>query len=200
MELARRAKSAVLRSAGVVAVSAADFAEVYAESDRRDSTPSASRRRNCANGRNVYAGDWEFLRWPVCFTCRANSLSFGAKNFRLCDSGSATPPHASRRKCSATIAIFDLSAASSLTTIKSRSRKNCCNIRSRRRAFAKKTFVSFSMKRRTLSRRNFLFCWKRRDRRLRPAIGWKRKPIRRARVTSAWWAIFSNRFTGSART
>src|SRR5438552_4025032 len=129
-----------------------------------------------------------------------NSLSSGRRNLRLCENGSAKPPPASRRRCNVIIAIFDSTTDSSPTEIKSRSRKSCCNIRSPRRGSAKKAFVSFSTKRRTLSRCNFRCCWKRRARRKRKAFGCKIDIWVRGPAISAWSAISSNRFTGSGRT
>ena len=106
------------------------------------------------------------------FHCRQTPglLSSGKKNLRPCENGSARPPPASRRRCNVIISIFDSTTDSSPTEIKSRLRKSCCNIRSPRREFAKKTFVSSSTRHRTQSRCNFPCCWKRRARRKREGL------------------------------
>ncbi len=153
MELARRARSAVLQMPGLSPCPPLDFAEVHSQSNKgRGTTILPNRRRNCANGKSRFAGDWEYLRWPVCFTAETPGLlSSGKKNLRLCDNGSAPPPRASQQRCSVIISIFDSTTDWSLTEIKSRSRKSCCNIRSPRREFAKKAFVSSSTRHRTLT-------------------------------------------------
>ena len=161
MELARRAGSAVLRVPGLSPCPPLDFADVLRTTGQGAMTISANRRRNCANGKNVSPAIGNICAGR--FVSRRQTpglLSSGKKNLRLCENGSAPPPRASRQRCSVIISIFDSTTDSSLTEIKSRSRKSCCNIRSPRREFAKKAFVSSSTRHRTLSRCNFPCCWK----------------------------------------
>ena len=162
MELARRARSAVLQVPGLSPCPPLDFAEIYSQSiKRRGTTISPNRRRNCANGKSVSPAIGNICAGRFVSRRQTPSLrSCGKKNLRRCDNGSATPPRASRQRCSVIISIFDSTTDSSLTEIKSRSRKSCCNIRSPRREFAKKAFVSSSTRHRTLSRCNFPCCWK----------------------------------------
>ena len=175
MELARGAGSAVLHACQRLSpCPTLDFAEVYRQSDQAATTTSGNRKRNCATGRrvtpaigNICAG--RFVSRPQT----PGSLSFGKKNLRRCENGSAMLPPASRQRCNVIISIFDSTTDSSPTEIKSRSRKSCCNIRSPRREFAKKTFVSSSTRHRTPSRCNFPCCWKRRARRKRRDFGCK---------------------------
>src|SRR5213082_3236648 len=164
-------------------------------------TTSASHKRNCASGKNVTLAIGNICAGRFVSPQGTRILRiFGRRRSRHCANGSAPLRRAWRRKYSAIFSIFDSSADSSRTEIKSRWRKNCCDIRSQHRAFAKKRCASFSMRRRTPNRRNFPCCSKRRDRWPRPVIGWRRASIRRRPDTSAWTAIFSNRFIGSART
>ncbi|HEV3243502.1 MAG TPA: UvrD-helicase domain-containing protein [Chthoniobacterales bacterium] len=67
MELARRAGSAVLCVPSVSPCPALDFADVYAQPDRGNDNISKS-QAELREWEKRYAGDWEYLRWPVCFT------------------------------------------------------------------------------------------------------------------------------------
>jgi len=67
MELARRAGSAVLCVPSSSPCPPLDFAEVYAQSDKGNDNISKS-QAELREWENRYAGGWEYLRWPVCFT------------------------------------------------------------------------------------------------------------------------------------
>ena len=67
MELARRAGSAVLRLPELSPCPLLDFAEVYAQPDKGNDNISKS-QAELRDWESRYTGDWEFLRWPVCFT------------------------------------------------------------------------------------------------------------------------------------
>jgi ATP-dependent exoDNAse (exonuclease V) beta subunit len=67
MELARRAGSAVLCVPSVSPCPALDFADVYAQPDKGNDNISKS-QAELREWEKRYAGDWEYLRWPVCFT------------------------------------------------------------------------------------------------------------------------------------
>jgi len=67
MELARRAASAVLQAPGLSPCPPLDFAEVYSQSDKGNENISKS-QAELRQWERRFAGDWEYLRWPVCFT------------------------------------------------------------------------------------------------------------------------------------
>lgn len=67
MELARRAGSAVLRLPEISPCPPLNFAEVHAQPDRGNDNISKS-QAELRDWEGRYAGDWEFLRWPACFT------------------------------------------------------------------------------------------------------------------------------------
>ena len=133
MDLARRARPAVLQvpglSPGEPCSPSLTFTQQIDQAGR--ATTSPDRRRNCASGKSVSAGIGNIC--ACLFVSRRQTpdlLNSGRKNLRLCESGSAPPPRVSRQRCSMIILIFDSTTDWSLTTIKSRSRKSCCIIRS----------------------------------------------------------------------
>src|ERR1700745_4328323 len=67
MELARRAASSVLQVPGLSPCPPLDFAEVYLQSDKGNENISKS-QAELREWEARHAGDWEYLRWPVCFT------------------------------------------------------------------------------------------------------------------------------------
>src|SRR5437588_6553249 len=67
MELARRAGSAVLRVPELSPCPTLEFAEVYAQPDRGNDNISKS-QAELREWETRHAGDWGYLRWPVCFT------------------------------------------------------------------------------------------------------------------------------------
>ena len=67
MELARRAASAVLEVPGLSPCPPLDFAEVYSQSDKGNDNISKS-QAELREWERRFAADWEYLRWPVCFT------------------------------------------------------------------------------------------------------------------------------------
>src|SRR5213593_1240356 len=69
MELARRAASAVLQVPGLSPCPPLDFAEVYSQSDKGKGNDNISKSQaELREWERRFAGDWEYLRWPVCFT------------------------------------------------------------------------------------------------------------------------------------
>src|SRR5438876_4110046 len=68
MELARRAASAGLQMPGLSPCPPLDFAEVYQQVDQagRDNISKSQAELREWEGR--FVADWEYLRWPVCFT------------------------------------------------------------------------------------------------------------------------------------
>jgi ATP-dependent exoDNAse (exonuclease V) beta subunit len=67
MELARRAGSAVLRVPTLSPCPTLDFAEIYSQSDKGNDNISKS-QAELREWEKRCAGDWDYLRWPVCFT------------------------------------------------------------------------------------------------------------------------------------
>jgi ATP-dependent exoDNAse (exonuclease V) beta subunit len=67
MELARYAGSSALRVPPLSPCPTLDFAEVYSQSDKGNDNISKS-QAELREWETRHAGDWEYLRWPVCFT------------------------------------------------------------------------------------------------------------------------------------
>src|SRR6266436_3074030 len=67
MELARRAGSVALRVPPPSSCPTLDFADVHAQPDKGNDNISKS-QAELQEWEKRYAGDWEYLRWPVCFT------------------------------------------------------------------------------------------------------------------------------------
>jgi ATP-dependent exoDNAse (exonuclease V) beta subunit len=69
MELARRARSAVLQVPGLSPCPPLDFAEVYSQSHKGKGNDNiAKSQAELREWELRFAGDWEYLRWPVYFT------------------------------------------------------------------------------------------------------------------------------------
>jgi ATP-dependent exoDNAse (exonuclease V) beta subunit len=69
MELARRAGSTALRVPPLSSSPTLDFAEVYSQSDKGKGNDNISKSQaELREWEARHAGDWEYLRWPVCFT------------------------------------------------------------------------------------------------------------------------------------
>jgi ATP-dependent helicase/nuclease subunit A len=69
MELARRARSAVLQVPGLSPCPPFDFAEVYSQSNKGKGNDNiAKSQAELREWESRFASDWEYLRWPVFFT------------------------------------------------------------------------------------------------------------------------------------
>ena len=68
MELGRRARSAVLQVPELLPCPPLDFAEIYQQTDQRGRDSIAKSQAELREWEKRFAGDWEYLRWPVCFT------------------------------------------------------------------------------------------------------------------------------------
>ncbi|MEP6586162.1 MAG: UvrD-helicase domain-containing protein [Candidatus Udaeobacter sp.] len=69
MELARRARSAVLQVPGLSPCPSLDFGEVYSQLDKGKGNDNISKSQaELREWERRFAGDWEYLRWPFCFT------------------------------------------------------------------------------------------------------------------------------------
>jgi ATP-dependent exoDNAse (exonuclease V) beta subunit len=67
MELARRAGSAALGVPQLSPCPTLDFAEIYSQSDKGNDNIRKS-QAELRDWETRHAGDWEYLRWPFCFT------------------------------------------------------------------------------------------------------------------------------------
>ncbi|MEP6698796.1 MAG: UvrD-helicase domain-containing protein [Verrucomicrobiota bacterium] len=81
MELARRARSAVLCVPELSPCPALDFADVYAQADRRGSDTISKSQAELREWEKRFAGDWEYLRWPVCFSMSGNFTELWRQRF-----------------------------------------------------------------------------------------------------------------------
>jgi len=68
MELARRADSAVLPRPEPSPCPPPDFAEIYQSVDQAGRDNIGKSQAELREWERRFAGDWEYLRWPVCFT------------------------------------------------------------------------------------------------------------------------------------
>ena len=68
MELARRAASSVLQVPGLSPCPSLDFTEVYQQTDQGGRDNIAKSQAELREWEKRFAGDWEYLRWPICFT------------------------------------------------------------------------------------------------------------------------------------
>src|SRR6516225_9122886 len=68
MELARRAASSVLQAPGLSPCPPLDFAEVYSQVDHAGRENISKSQTELREWETRFASDWEYLRWPVCFT------------------------------------------------------------------------------------------------------------------------------------
>src|SRR5438094_2457605 len=68
MALARRARSAVLQVPGLSPCPPLNFAEIYQQIDQAGRDNIAKSQAELREWERRFAGDWEYLRWPVYFT------------------------------------------------------------------------------------------------------------------------------------
>ena len=68
MELARRAAASVLQAPGLSPCPQLDFVEVYQQVDQAGRDNIANSQAELREWEKRFAGDWEYLRWPICFT------------------------------------------------------------------------------------------------------------------------------------
>src|SRR3954470_18408328 len=68
MELARRASSAVLQVPALSPCPPLDFADVYQQIDQAGRDNIAKSQAELREWETRFAGDWKYLRWPICFT------------------------------------------------------------------------------------------------------------------------------------
>src|SRR6266516_3367878 len=68
MELARRAGSAALCNPELSRCPTLDFTEIYAQTDQAGRDNISKSQAELREWEKRYTSDWEYLRWPVCFT------------------------------------------------------------------------------------------------------------------------------------
>jgi ATP-dependent exoDNAse (exonuclease V) beta subunit len=69
MDLARRARSTALQMPALSPCPPLDFAEVYSQSNKGKGNDNVSKSQaELREWERRFASDWEYLRWPVCFT------------------------------------------------------------------------------------------------------------------------------------
>jgi len=68
MELARRARSAALQVAEMSSCPPLNFAEIYRQTDQKGRDNITKSQEELREWEKRHAGDWEYLRWPICFT------------------------------------------------------------------------------------------------------------------------------------
>ena len=69
MELGRRARSAVLQVPEMSPCPPLDFTEIYSQSNKGKGNDNiAKSQEELREWERRFGGDWEYLRWPVCFT------------------------------------------------------------------------------------------------------------------------------------
>src|SRR5262249_24607781 len=74
MELARRARSAGLQVAEMSPCPPLNLGEIYQQTDQKGRDNIAKSQAELREWEKRYAGDWEYLPWPVCF--RAATAKF----------------------------------------------------------------------------------------------------------------------------
>ena len=81
MELARRAESSVLWTSEITPCPPLDFDAIYTKSDRGKYNTIRQSQAELREWERRYAGDWEFLRWPVCFPQSGNFVDLWREKF-----------------------------------------------------------------------------------------------------------------------
>jgi ATP-dependent helicase/nuclease subunit A len=82
MDLARRSKSEVLPTLGLTPFPELDFSEIYRQTDRRDSDTISKSQAELSEWKDRYDNsDWEYLRWPVCFSTGGKFTELWAQTF-----------------------------------------------------------------------------------------------------------------------
>jgi ATP-dependent exoDNAse (exonuclease V) beta subunit len=75
MELARRSRTETLSASPLLPCPSLDFSEVHARSDSAKSDAVSKSQAELRDWEKRYAGDWEFLRWPMCFSAPGSKFS-----------------------------------------------------------------------------------------------------------------------------
>lgn len=102
MELARRARSAVLQVAEMSPCPPLNFAEIYQQTEKAGRDNIAKSQAELREWEKRFDGDWEYLRWPVCFTAgnaRFTQLwqeKFGPLRRWICDAAACVAAEVQR--------------------------------------------------------------------------------------------------------
>jgi ATP-dependent exoDNAse (exonuclease V) beta subunit len=75
MELARRSRTETLSASPLLACPPLDFSAVYGHAERRDSDTVSKSQAELREWEKRYSGDWEFLRWPTCFSTTGSNFT-----------------------------------------------------------------------------------------------------------------------------
>jgi ATP-dependent helicase/nuclease subunit A len=75
MELARRARTETLSASPVSPCPKLDFDEVHAWKENTKSDAVGKSKAELRDWEKRYDGDWEFLRWPVCFSTPTSNFT-----------------------------------------------------------------------------------------------------------------------------
>jgi ATP-dependent exoDNAse (exonuclease V) beta subunit len=75
MELARRSRTETLSASLLLPCPPFDFSEVHARSDSPKSDAVSKSQAELRDWQKRYASDWEFLRWPMCFSTPGSKFS-----------------------------------------------------------------------------------------------------------------------------
>ena len=81
MELARRAGASALSTLEPPPCPPLDFEEIYAQSDKGKYDTIRQSQAELREWEKRHAGDWEFLRWPVCFSLSGNFVELWREKF-----------------------------------------------------------------------------------------------------------------------
>ena len=81
MDLARRSKSEALHTPDLSPFPELNFSEIYRQTDRRGSDTISKSQAELREWEKRLDGDWEFLRWPVCFSTSGAFNELWAQTF-----------------------------------------------------------------------------------------------------------------------
>ena len=200
MELARRCGTETLSASPVLPCPPLDFTDVYARSDSANSDAVSKSQSELRDWGDRYAGDWEFLRWPVCFSTpnsrftEAWQKSFSPLRKWVCNLAACVASEIQRDyrefRLERGLVTYDDQIALAKELLQH-------PIAGRR--IREEEFRVILDEARTPRRHNLTFSWKQAVRLRRPDPGWKRKRHSRAPAISPWSAISSSRFTGNTR-
>ena len=75
MDLARRCGTETLSTSPALPCPPPDFSEVYAQADHKGSDTVSKSQAELRDWEKRYAANWEFLRWPVCFSTPSSNFT-----------------------------------------------------------------------------------------------------------------------------
>ncbi len=200
MELARRAGSAALCNPELSRCPTLDFTEIYAQTDQASRDNISKSQAELREWENRYLGNWEYLRWPVCFTAdNARFTQLWREKFSplrkwINDAATCVAAEVQRDYREFRLERGLVTYGDQIALAKELLQHPVAAPRIRE----EKVRVILDEAQDTEPAQFLVLLEATRP----PAatVGWKRASIRRRPDTSAWSVIFSNRFIGSART